>query len=269
MLINSGREIFTDKKFTNDSSGMVMVNKLFIRPVALKKKFINTNFKYCIFDAAYFRNCSFENCDFTGCRFINCNLVGTDFSGCIFDYSTFDKSYIDNDILKKCCPDRENLKLKFARSLRLNYQQIGDAVSVNRAINVELSATKEHHKKSWSSNDRYYRNKYRGFRRLSAFFSWLEFQALDLIWGNGESLFKLCRSVFAILIILSLVDVFCSRDPELLTSYWDGLTEAPKIFFSIKKPSYLNEYGQMGVYLLRLVMFAFFMSIIIKRFNRR
>lgn len=137
------------------------INKLFERLVALKVEFKNVDFCYSIFDAAYIRNCSFEDCNFTGCRFVNCNLAGSSFNGCKFDYATFDKTHIDNDILEVGCPGHENLKLKFARSLRLNYQQIGDAKSANKAINIELQATEDHLHKAWKSKESYYRKNIR------------------------------------------------------------------------------------------------------------
>jgi len=122
MIKDSGREKLSDKRFDSVVDKDKFVNKLFERLVALNIEFKNINFSYCIFDAAYIRNCSFQDCDFTGCRFLNCNLIGSSFSGCKFDYATFDKTHIDNDILENGCPGLDNLKLKFARSLRLNYQ---------------------------------------------------------------------------------------------------------------------------------------------------
>jgi len=173
MIKDSDRETLSDKKFDSPVSEEKFINKLFERLVAKKVAFKNVDFRYCIFDAAYLRNCSFEDCDFTGCRFLNSNLAGSSFNGCKFDYASFDKTHIDNDILEVGCPGPENLKLKFARSLRLNYQQLGDAKSVNKAINIELQATEDHLYKAWKSKESYYRRKYKGINRLKAFGEWL------------------------------------------------------------------------------------------------
>ncbi|EAT1194371.1 TPA: pentapeptide repeat-containing protein [Salmonella enterica] len=269
MIQDSGREKLSDKRFDSEVVRDKFVNKLFERLVALNIEFKNVNFSYCIFDAAYIRKCSFQDCDFTGCRFLNCNLIGSSFSGCKFDYATFDKTYIDNDILESGCPGPDNLRLKFARSLRLNYQQVGDSKSANKAIAIELQATGEHLHKAWKSKESYYRKKYKRFDRFKMFGEWVEFKALDLIWGNGESALKLCRAVIVILCIIALHHVLDYGDPKLLSSYFDALVMSPQIFLGILHPPQYSASFLTIVILVRLIMFGFFMSIIIKRFNRR
>ncbi len=266
---DSGRKKLKDKKFDSPVKGEKFINKLFERLVALKIEFKNVDFRYCIFDAAYIRNSNFEDCDFTGCRFVNCNLTGSSFNGCKFDYATFDRTYIDSDILEVGCPGHENLKLKFARSLRLNYQQIGDSKSANKAINIELQATENHLYKAWRSKESYYRKKYKGINRLKIFGEWIEFKLLDLIWGNGESTRKLCRTVLVTLLIITAIHVIGFDDPTLVKSYSAALLISPQIFLGVLEPPSYPKLYLTAILLVRLMMFGFFMSIIIKRFNRR
>ena len=47
--------------------------------------------------------------------------------------------------------------MRFARTLRMNYQQLGDARAANKAIEIE--ATEIHLHKAWSSKQSYYRSK--------------------------------------------------------------------------------------------------------------
>ncbi|EOG3604877.1 pentapeptide repeat-containing protein [Enterobacter ludwigii] len=268
-MIDSGREKISDKKFDSSISNETYINKLFERLVALNIEFKNIDFRYCIFDAAYIRKCSFDNCNFTGCRFINCNFTGTSFNGCKFDYASFDKTHIDNDILDVGCPGPENLKLKFARSLRVNYQQIGDSKSANKAIAIELQATEAHLHKAWDSNESYYRQKYKGRERFYMYLEWIQFKALDIVWGNGESTIKLIRAVMIIILLMSLNHVWCYGDVWSVKSYLDALEISPQILLGTLTPSgYATPYITLITF-VRLVMFGFFMSIIIKRFNRR
>ena len=269
ILVNSMRESIVDHRFNTNVLKLPFKNILFIRLVAKEKKFEKVDFKYSIFDAAYLRECSFLDCDFTGCRFINGNLTGSSFVGCKFDYATFQHTQIDNDVLDNSCPSWENLKLKFARSLRLNYQQLGDAKSANKAMNVELAATAEHHWKSWNSNESYYRKKYSGWKRVSAFANWLEFKLLDFIWGNGESLLKLARSFLASLIGVFILYVFLDDRPHTPHNYLDAIILTPSVFFGITHPDFFPDIWITFIYVLRLVLFAFFMAIMIKRFSRR
>jgi hypothetical protein len=260
MFSPSNRVKVEDQKVDADVVDVDLANRLFLRLVAKERRFTKVIFRYSIFDACYFRKCTFESCDFTGCRFIGTNLYGSTFSGCQFDYSTFERTIIASDVLANCCPAPENLKMRFARTLRVNYQQLGDAQAANMAIHVELDATREHLWKAWRSNDWYYRIKYPKGKRIKAFLDWMGFKFLDWTWGNGE---------IVLLAIMTLCDAFAHRDPWLVSSYLSAARQAPQVFLgTLSPPSYSPGYLAAIVF-CRLVAFAFLMAIIIKRFNRR
>jgi hypothetical protein len=180
----------------------------------------------------------------------------------------FERTVIDADILKSC-DLKENLKMKLARTLRMNFQQLGDSKSVNETIRVELQATEVHLRKAWSSGDEYYRIKYAGWRRLTSFGEWLMFKLLDLVWGNGESASKLIRAVVVVLIALAFIDVLAHKDPLLVSSYAKAFTQVPQIFFGTLTPSYYRTGYLTAILVLRLLALGFFTSIIVKRFSRR
>lgn len=269
ILEDSKRNIITDKVFCDNVSGSNYSISLFQRVGAKNKKFKNINFYSSIFDSCYFRNCIFENCSFNGCKFLSCNLYQSKFSGCNFDYTTFDRTYIENHILDECCPNYENLKFKFARSLRVNYSQIGDVDSANKAIKVELSASKEHLYKAWKSNTAYYRSKYRGFERFKAFLDWIKFITFDFIWGNGESLLKLLRFVLLLLFLISIFDVFLFQDAQNITNYIKTFPHSFSIFFGTENLTRYNPTYIAIIRFIQLITFALFMSILIKKLNRR
>lgn len=269
MLIDSGKIILTDKKVDADIDGIQFANRLFVRLVAKKRRFTKVNFMYSIFDNCYLRDCVFDSCNFTGVRFCGTNMHGTSFSGCTFDYCAFDKTTIDCEVLDTCCPAYENLKLKFARSLRTNYQQLGDAESANKAMNVELQAAELHLHKASFSNESYYRKKYRGWKRANSILKWIKFKTLDFIWGNGESAWKLLRTVLIAFFAMALIHVIAWDNPLLVTSYLNALLKAPQIFLGVISPDYYPRWYLTIIVFVRLVAMGFFMSIIIKRYNRR
>ncbi|MDI4659745.1 MULTISPECIES: pentapeptide repeat-containing protein [Cobetia] len=277
MLKPNGREVIEDKEINTgekevvkaDSAGEQFRNKLFLRLVAKKAQFKRVDFSYTIFDSVYFKNCTFDSCNFIGCKFLNSNLSGSSFHGCDFIYSTFDKTQVDTDILKSEFNGRENLKLKFARSLRLNYQQLGDSKAVNKAMGVELQATETHLKKSWHSDEKYYRDKYKGIRRFQALLEWVNFKFLDLVWGNGESATKLVRCMVFLLIVMAMAHVFFFGDTNSISDYLQSAVISVQVFLGVIKPlEYSNTYLAF-IYSIKLVMFGFFVSIVVKRFNRR
>ncbi len=270
MLTASGKKILVDQKFDSDESNSRFSNHVFTRLVAIRKTFTRVNFSYSFFDGCYLRDCNFDSCDFTGSRFSNTQLPGAKFSGCKFEYATFDKTLIDPTVLDTECPGYENLKSRFARTLRTNFQQLGDAVAVNKAMRVELSATEIHLKKAWCSNEAYYRSHHPGFfRRALAFLEWLRFKILDFIWGNGENLNRLIRSVLIVLALMTVGDAFAFGDPGRIRSYIESFSKSFEVFFGALSPdSYWKGYLAL-ITCVRLVAVGFFLSIIIKKFSRR
>ncbi len=121
-----------DCRFAEDESNCAYQHHLFIRLVAKDRTFTKVNFRYCTFDGCYLRDCKFLACDFTGCRFLSTNLNGSAFSTCQFEYATFERTQIAPDILETQAPDRENLKERFARNLRTNYQQLAKLTKESR-----------------------------------------------------------------------------------------------------------------------------------------
>jgi uncharacterized protein YjbI with pentapeptide repeats len=132
--VNEKRKIITDYRFAKEEADARYDNHLFVRLSAKGTKFTNVDFRYTTFDACYLRDAKFDSCDFTGCRFVATNLNGAKFSGCRFEYATFERTMVDPAILDTECPSRENLRVRFARTLRMNYQQLGEAAAVNKAM---------------------------------------------------------------------------------------------------------------------------------------
>jgi len=266
---SSGKIVEIDKKITENQKEIELTNIVYIRLIADKIKFHEVDFKYTEFNDSYFRNCTFESCDFTGCKFITVNFYGAKFIGCKFEYSAFSNTIISHDILNTNCPSWENIKLKFARTLRTNFLQIGDTDGVNKAIQVELRATEAHLYKAWHSNESYYRNKYKGFNKTKKQFEWIKFKIMDFIWGNGERIGKLLRSVFFVILIMTIIDVLKYGKRDQINSYWISFLAMPGIFLGVSSPSYYNSLYLSLIVIIRLLTIGFFLSMIIKKFNRR
>jgi Pentapeptide repeats (9 copies) len=270
MLVHSGKTVTVDQKFDADETDSHYANYVFLRLVAMRRRFERVDFRYSFFDACYLRDCEFDSCDFTGCRFVNTQLPGAKFSGCKFDYATFEKTNVDPIILNTECPGHENLKSRFARTLRTNFQQLGDASAVNKAMRVELDATEIHLKKAWQSNESYYRSHHPGvWGRIEAFLAWIKFKALDYIWGNGESIVRLLISILITVTMMAIFDAISYRDPSRVGTYVTSYGRAFEVFIGTLRPAeYAIGYLTL-VTSIRLIAVGFFLSIIIKRFNRR
>lgn len=248
-------------------------NILFVRLVASKNtKFTNVNFSYCIFDHAYLRDGSFDNCIFLGCKFLNSNFNGSSFIKCDFRYSFFDKTFIDEDFLDNNLPKEKNLKQRLLRTIRINYQQLGDSKNVNKVMLLEIQATRGYLKDAAFSDDEYYQKKYGGFKkRTKAIFNLICFIFWDFIWGNGEKLYNLIRLFIFVLISIVIYDM-CHASPQnsdSISYLINSIFRSIAIFFSVENPSYFSDSFKTLIVFIRLFLFALFISILVKRLNRR
>ena len=265
----SGREIKTDQAVEHDLVGEKFLNHQLQRFVALKKTFTECDFSFSEFDAAYLRNCIFDSCNFTGCKFTNSNLSGSKFIGCKFDYALFHHTQVEPEILNTGCPAQENLQQRFARTLRINFHQIGDTVAANKAIKIELEATRIHLHKAWNSRESYYRKKYAGPQRIKSFLEWLAFISKDFFWGNGENPIKLLRSLAILAVTIALSEVYFLRDCYVFSSYTSALQQAPEVLLGVTKPQDFSGLALTVIAFLRYIMIACLVSILIKRLSRR
>lgn len=270
-LLPGNREVITDlyvsKNIENEPKEYAF--KVYVRLNARKQTIKKVNFQHCVFEGCYFNNCVFDSCNFTGCRFIACNFHLSAFTGCKFGYATFERCQIDDDILEQEAPREENLRMRFARSLRINFQQIGDAKAANKAISLELEATSIYLKKSWSSKESYFRDKYPGLKKVPQFFKWLEFGVLDAIWGNGESTLKLLRAILVVHLLIAAYSTLKFGNIWDLKSYLASLVASPGVFFGLTTPHPFPTWVLSLIASIRLVGFAFLTAILVKRFGRR
>ena len=246
-------------------------NYLFIRAVATDFIFKNIDFSKTIFDNCYLKDCRFINCKFEGAKFSNSNLQGSYFRDCNFDYVIFEKTFVDYEIFE-CAPKWDNLRFRFARSLKLNYASIGDYIKASKAVTVELQATLGHLRSSWSSGDPHYSIKFGGLeKRTKQLYKWTKVNFLDFIWGNGESLGRLIRFNFIVFFILSVIEVFTSESKFAFLEFLETLfVSIPSVYFGLKVENFeYSNYILLPLTVLRLVSFALLMSIITKKYNRR
>lgn len=271
-LKKGNREVITDFYVPNNiSDEQVELNfKVFIRLNAKEIKFRNVSFLHCIFDSCYLNNCVFDSCDFTGCRFLGSNFHQTAFKGCEFRFATFERCQIDDDILISEAPREENLRMHFARSLRSNYQQAGDAKAANKAINVELGATSKYLFKSWKSKETYYKEKYPGFIKSTIQFAkWIEFWILHFIWGNGESILKFSRTIIITLFFISIYDTYTNGNPLDLSEYWFNFIKSPAVFLGVSTPANFSITALSVITGIKFISFALLTTLLVKRFSRR
>jgi hypothetical protein len=253
-----------DKEFGGDVENGNFELYLFSRVSAKERTFRKASFQFSIFENCYFRKCHFADCNFIGAQFLSSNLRDCTFNGCKFDYSRFNATLAPHAILTRNLPDFENLARDLARSLRINYGQLGDVDGVNLAINTELHATRTHLWKAARSKEAYYRAKYQGLNRLKAHWEWGRYIVLDFIWGNGESVLKVLRSIA---LTDALIALILRMSGEAFPSC---LLLASSLFFGVGT-SKTDHYAVVACLAAfsRFVLLGLFISVLTKRLGRR
>ncbi|MCG2580127.1 MAG: pentapeptide repeat-containing protein [Marinobacter sp.] len=233
------------------------------RVSAVDKDFKRVSFKFVIFDDCYFRNCKFEDCDFTGAQFKDSSFRGSCFPGSCFNYTRFRNCRITPNLISQNLPGWENVALEFAQGLRVNFAQTGDVDGVNRAIKAELRATRVHLRKAAWSGETHYRNKYQGLERLA--FGWRStvFEIFEFVWGNGESLSKLFRTIALVIVICSLV--YVGQDYE----FEKAIIEAVRTFLGTSTTENVVPLLHESMAASRFVLLGLFVSVLVKRLSRR
>ena len=265
----SNKQVITDYYVHADVTDQAFKYKVFTRLTARKIIFKNVSFEHSVFDACYMRSCVFDSCNFTGCRFIGSNFHQSSFPDSRFEYAIFERCQFDSDILTAWNPREENLKMRFARSLRMNFQQVGDAKAVNEAITLELEATSRHLLDSWFSETEFHRKKYPGFLHVRQFVAWVEFWVLHFIWGNGESIPRLLRTMVIVTLVIALYDASALKGSATITEYWESLKVAPAIFLgAIARPFHSTAAASIIV-AIRLIALSLLTALLVKRFGRR
>ncbi|WP_423841643.1 pentapeptide repeat-containing protein [Actinobacillus equuli] len=225
------------------------------------------NFEHSIFSYCSMRNVSFQNCSFINCQFEYCDFKDSCFINCDLRYSKFVSTYVDIDILNSS-PREHNLKLKFARNLRVNFDSLGLEKYKRKAQKMELEAQREFLYKCWSSEDSYYDKKYSSIQKTYKFLEWIKFKLNDWIWGHGESIKKCIISTLLFLLLISLYITLSSSTKFYETTiyviaYFIGSIDNNSL------PNYFSLCTKSIIIILRIISSGLLLSILIQNLSKR
>ncbi len=264
-LADRSKPFIEDKEFVADVRNENFSQHNLKRLFALKKIFTDVSFKQSDISNCYFRNCQFIRCDFTGASISRSNFRGAKYEDCKFHYSIWEHTILDDEFLENCLPSEENLARDLVRSLRVNFGHVGNYPAVNKAASIEVALTGQHLFHAAYSKQSYYRAKYKGWNRATNAWRHAKWKMLDLLWGNGESLYRIVICGLFVIAICAALIIW--RDPQF--SWPSSLGVIASAFWGISTtPPVPNAY--LGVLTItRYVLFGLFMAILIKRLARR
>jgi len=258
------KEKHEDIEIVADVSKEDFSREIFLRVYAVDMVFTDVSFKQCVIDQCYFRNCKFIRCDFTGTEFKSCNLRGAQFDGCKFIYSTWEKTQLEENFLDYCLPSEENLARDLVQELRVNFSQIGNYPAVNHASSIEVKLTGIHLYKSAYSKESYYRSKHKGWNRALMAYEHFQWKALDLLWGNGESILRVVASALFLMLALTTISFNANDAPWI-----DNFSASFLGFWGLESSVVIPTYISTCLVISRYTFFGLFMAILVKRLARR
>lgn len=259
------KPVFKNKEFLSDILDEDLSRKAISCVFAVKKTFNHVSFKQSEISNAYFRNCKFINCDFTGATISASNLRGSSFDGCNFRYTNWEHTILDANFLDKCLPSEENLARDLVRNLRVNFAQIGNYEAVNKSASIEVKLTGEHLFQAAYSKQSHYRLKHKGWDRVLHGIRHAQWKALDILWGNGESLFRIIISG-TVFIFLSAI-ILATFDPKF--SFPMAVRSVAIGFWGIPTSPIPPDFYLVFLTIIRFTMFGLFMAVLVKRLSRR
>jgi Pentapeptide repeats (8 copies) len=235
-LKNHVKPTVKDKELIADVADEDLSQSELLRVYAVKITFTDVAFKQCNITSCYFRNCRFIRCDFTGAIIKETNLKGSQFDDCKFLYSAWDKTVVEE-----------------------SFQ------AVNKAASVEVMLNGQHLFNAAYSRQAYYRSKYRGIARAEVALHHARWKALDILWGNGESIGKLVG--WGLLTVLAFAAVLWLNGAE--PTLFEGVGTAASLFWGVRPKHEVNLAVAVSLTAVRYFLFGLFMAVLVKRLSRR
>jgi hypothetical protein len=167
--------------------------------------------------------------------------------------------------LDTCLPSEENLARDLVRSLRVNFSQVGNYEAVNKAAAIEVKLTGRHLYNAAYSKQSYYRSKYKGRERAWYALSHAKWKALDLLWGNGESVSRVVAWAVIAMAVIGVALGFVYPDRGVASAAGTAVS----VFWGVRSQQDVHPALVVPATIVRFVLFGLFMAILVKRLSRR
>jgi len=92
---------------------------------------------------------------------------------------------------------------------------------------------------------------------------------LDFVWGNGESILKLLRTILLTILIIAIYDSNINSNILNIGFYWNSLQTATAVFLGVSHPIYFTDKVLSIITGMRFISIALLTALLVKRFSRR
>lgn len=165
--------------------------------VSFKKAFFRSSqFEDCIFIGCYFRRAELSGTSFVGCRFMDCNFTQVVIKSCEFKHSSFRGCQLSFSELRHSLPSEPNLREDLARNLAIESSQLGLSGEARQYRMAEIRAREEHLRAAMWGESQWYLEHFVGSARFKAAGQLVLSRVNGFVWGYGERMRILVRTVF-------------------------------------------------------------------------
>ena len=182
-----------------------------------------SHFDHCVFIGCYFRKTLLRDSSFVGARFVACDFPRISVHSSDFRYAHFDRCAISSAELQHSLPSEPNLREELARNLAIAAAGSGMAADARQYRLTAIEALQEHLSAGVQGDSTWYRDHYKGTRRIQAAVQLLGSKLNGLLWGHGEKPWVVIVNILLAGVILFPIPLWLMRNWYLVNG------EAPTI----------------------------------------
>ena len=187
-----------------------------------------TRFTDCVFADCYFRGTKIQDSYFSACRFIDCDLAKIDIrTSDLKYYNNFQGCFIPFGELEPSLPREGNLRQHLCLNLAEEATRQGALKDAGLYRQAGAHGREEHLRAAFRQSSQFYRQKYVGMARFSAFVEYAGSRIRGWAWGYRRSFLTVLRNwAFVTLVLFPLLfwplksDLRQSTKPAKAADLW-------------------------------------------------
>jgi hypothetical protein len=190
--------------------GPTYANCTFANVSFLRTKISHGTFRNCVFIECYFRKSELRGSTFVGCKFINCNFTHITIRDCDFRYAEFRGTTPPFRELVHSAPQQANLRYELFNALSRVAESAGSGEEARRYRLAGIEALDKHLRSAVKADSSWYKEHFDVLGRLGALLRLAWHHVNRVLWGHGESAWRLLASasVTALIVFPVLFVVF-------------------------------------------------------------
>jgi hypothetical protein len=157
----------------------------------------------CVFANCYFRRSRIQDCRFSSSKFIDCDLTKIDIrTSDLKWYNKFQGCYIPFGELEPSLPNEGNLRQHLCMNMAEEASRQGALKDAGLYRQEGAKGREEHLKNAFRHSSQYYRDKYKGGARFSAFVEYLGSRLRGWAWGYRRGFLTILRNWALVTLVL-------------------------------------------------------------------